>query len=134
MVTAASFGLGKDLRSDFRNLNFPVSDRTYEELYNSLTSVEDKYYQNPFRCKLNDNFPNPFTLSTTISFSISSKSYVSLRVFDINGREVSTIVSEELNAGTHQRQWNASGLAGGVYYCRLVVNDFIQSKKLMLMR
>ena len=71
---------------------------------------------------LDQNYPNPFNPATIISFSLPSKSFVSLRVFDALGREVSTLVSEELSGGTYTRQWNAAALPSGVYFYRLVAN------------
>ena len=75
----------------------------------------------PQRYCLSQNFPNPFNPSTTISFNLPSRSFVSLIVFDLLGKKVATIVSEEMQAGNHARQWDASGLASGVYWYRLSV-------------
>jgi len=75
----------------------------------------------PEEIRLEQNFPNPFNPSTTISFSLPSRSVVSLKVFDLLGREVATIVSEELPAGNYSRQWNAMGLPSGVYFYRLSI-------------
>lgn len=72
--------------------------------------------------------------TTTISFSLPSPSFVSLTVFDALGREVSTLVSGELPPGTHATQWNAAGLASGVYFYTLDAGSFIQTKKLLLLR
>jgi hypothetical protein len=83
---------------------------------------------------LHPNYPNPFNPSTTISFTIPSTSYTKLKVFDVVGREVATIVSEELHAGTHSRQWYAEGLPGGVYFYRIQSGPFIDTKKLVLLR
>jgi hypothetical protein len=134
MTAAVSFGFAKDLRSDFRNLNFPISDQLYNELYNSVTSVEDTRSDLPLHYTLSNNFPNPFNPSTTISFSIPSKSFVSLKVFDDLGREVGTIVSKEMSAGNYSRQWNAEGMPSGVYFYRLQAGLFTETKKLILLR
>ncbi len=83
---------------------------------------------------LNQNYPNPFNPTTTISFALPSRSFVSLKVFDILGREVSTIVSGELQAGSYTRQWNASAFASGVYFYRLQAGSFVQTRKLVLLR
>jgi hypothetical protein len=68
---------------------------------------------------LSQNYPNPFNPSTTISFGLPSKSFVTLKVFDALGREVSVLVSQELTAGTYSQQWNSAGLPSGVYFYRL---------------
>jgi hypothetical protein len=83
---------------------------------------------------LSQNYPNPFNPSTYISFSVPSKSYVSLKVFDVMGREVATIASEELSAGSYTRQWNASNMSSGIYFYRLQVGNYLESKKLILLK
>jgi ligand-binding sensor domain-containing protein len=88
----------------------------------------------PFKFSLNQNYPNPFNPTTTISFSTPSKSYVSLKIFDVIGREVATLISGELSGGDHFQQWNASCLPSGVYFYRLQAASFTETKKLVLLR
>ncbi len=83
---------------------------------------------------LNQNFPNPFNPSTAIEFSIPSKSHVVLQVIDVLGREVATVVSEQLPAGNHVRRWDAGRLSTGVYFCRLRAGGFTETRKLTLIR
>jgi len=83
---------------------------------------------------LGQNYPNPFNPVTTISFGFPTQSFVSLRVFDALGKEVSNLLSEQLSAGTYVRQWNAAGLASGVYFYRLQAGPFVDVKKLVLLR
>jgi len=97
------------------------------------TSVKAKA-ELPTIYSLNQNYPNPFNPSTTISFNLPSISFVSLKVFDINGREVATIASEEMSAGSYSRQWNASSLASGVYFYRLQTGAFTETKKLLFLK
>ncbi|MDR3653910.1 MAG: two-component regulator propeller domain-containing protein [Paludibacter sp.] len=78
------------------------------------------------------NFPNPFSSSTNIRFNLQAKSFVSLKVFDLEGREVATIVSEEMSAGIHLLQWNSSTLPSGIYLCQLRTDSFTRTKKLIL--
>ena len=80
------------------------------------------------------NYPNPFNPSTNISFNIPRRSFVSLKVFDLIGREVATLVSEELSIGSYTQQWNASGIPSGVYFYRLHAGSFTETKKLVLLR
>jgi hypothetical protein len=88
----------------------------------------------PQTYELFQNYPNPFNSSTVILFSLPSKSYVLLKVFDMLGREVATLVNEELAAGNHYRQWIASNISSGVYFYRLQCGSFIETKKLVLLR
>jgi len=83
---------------------------------------------------LKQNYPNPFNQSTTISFSIPSKSFVSLKIYDLQGREVATIFSEEIPAGDYTRQWDATDLSSGIYFYRLQAGSYSEAKKLILLR
>jgi polyhydroxybutyrate depolymerase len=83
---------------------------------------------------LKQNFPNPFNPSTDISFNLLVSSFVSLKVFDITGREVATLFSEKLSSGNHTRQWSANGLPSGAYFYRLQAGSYIETKKLVLLK
>jgi hypothetical protein len=84
--------------------------------------------------RLNQNYPNPFNPMTTISFNLPSRSFVSLKVFDLLGREVAIIVSEELLAGSYFKQWNATNVSSGIYFYRLQAETSIETKKLILLK
>ena len=99
-----------------------------------ITSVERLSTNLPTHFRLEQNYPNPFNPATTISFSLPSKSFVSLKVFDALGREVSALVSEELHPGDYLQKWDATGLASGVYFYRLQAGSFIEIKKLSVLR
>ena len=89
---------------------------------------------NPIRYHLAQNYPNPFNPTTTILFDIPSKSFVTLKIFDLLGNEVATLVAEELTPGTYSKQWNAAGFASGVYFYQLRAGSFISTKKLVLLQ
>jgi len=99
-----------------------------------ITSVERLSTDLPTHFSLDQNYPNPFNPATTISFSLPSKSFVSLKVFDALGREVSILLADELPAGTYARQWNAANLPSGIYFYRLQAGSFIETKKLVLLK
>ncbi len=103
-------------------------------LSDMITAVKDSKNEIPTTYSLSQNYPNPFNPSTTISFALPSRSFVSLKVFDILGREQSTIVSGELQAGTYNRQWNAANLSSGVYFYRIESGSFSAVKKMMLLK
>jgi hypothetical protein len=88
----------------------------------------------PEATSLLENYPNPFNPSTTFEFRLAEQVFVELRVFDLLGREVATLVHEVREAGTHRVSWNASGLASGVYVYRLKAGDFVQTNRLTLMK
>lgn len=88
----------------------------------------------PDRFELSQNYPNPFNPSTTISFSLPEIANVELHVFDLQGRLVSTLVSDRLEAGYHSKTFNASNLASGIYFYRLKAGSFSTVKKLTLIK
>ncbi len=99
-----------------------------------ITDVDDRENEISTQFVLQQNYPNPFNPSTTISFSLPSQSFVSLKIFDLLGKEVATILSEELPAGNYKREWNAQSFSSGVYFYRLQAGDFVETKKLILLR
>jgi len=101
---------------------------------NSTSDVETIGETIPNDFILMQNYPNPFNPATTISFSIPAPSYVSLRVFNLLGKEVAQIISEEMPAGRHSKQWNAADLTSGVYFYRLQSGDFVETKRLMMLK
>lgn len=84
--------------------------------------------------ELSQNYPNPFNPTTTIKYSIAEKSNVTLKVFDILGREITTLVNSELSAGNYNIQFDASSLASGVYIYSIKAGNFSSSKKMLLVR
>lgn len=84
--------------------------------------------------RLSQNFPNPFNPSTTIEFSIPKSSDVKIMIYNILGNLVHTLVDQRLSAGTYRTQWNASGLASGVYLYRIQAGAFIETKRLILIK
>ena len=97
------------------------------------TAVGDRV-QTPTSFALEQNYPNPFNPTTEIRFQISEVSHVTLKVFDVLGREVRTLVNENLQPGSYETTFNAIGLASGVYFYKLQSAEFVQTRKLMLLR
>jgi hypothetical protein len=105
----------------------------YSALGGSLTGVkESPAVARSFN--LSQNYPNPFNPSTTIAFALPSRAFVKLKIYDLLGRELATLVSEELPAGNYTRQWNASNMSSGVYFYRLEAGSSLQTKKLILLK
>jgi hypothetical protein len=80
------------------------------------------------------NYPNPFNPSTTIEFTLPHSSMVTLKIFNILGEEVSTLVSEELSTGKYEYKWDAADMVSGVYLYKITAGDFEQTKKLILLK
>lgn len=83
---------------------------------------------------LMQNFPNPFNPSTNIRFQIPKQSFVTLKIFDVLGRQVGLLIHEEKSPGIYQLSYDASGLANGTYFYQLTADDFIQVKKMQVMK
>ncbi|MBI3766091.1 MAG: T9SS type A sorting domain-containing protein, partial [Ignavibacteriales bacterium] len=124
--------------NDLRN------DPNYEDIYaqqidssgnlgGPVTEVKNRTVA-PIEFALQQNYPNPFNPATTISFNLPSKSFVSLKVFNALGEEVSVLLSEVLPAGTYAPQWNAENLASGVYFYRLQAGNLVETRNLLLLR
>jgi len=88
----------------------------------------------PVDFSLSQNYPNPFNPTTTISFSIPKSEYVTLKIYDVLGKEIATLINEELSAGTYQKQWDASGVSSGVYFYTMQAGPFLTNKKMNLIK
>lgn len=105
-----------------------------QSLYDTLTSVDNESYNYPFEFSLYQNYPNPFNPNTKIQFSVSKAQSVSLKVFDVLGNEIATLVNEELTPGVYQYNFDATNLSSGVYYYKLQSGNYSETKKMILMR
>jgi hypothetical protein len=98
----------------------------------TLTSVEKESENIPKEFTLHQNYPNPFNPTTTIRFSLPQRDHVVLKVFDVLGREVATLLNGELNPGEHSVAFDATKLSSGVYVYQLSAGGFIQTKKMLI--
>ncbi len=83
---------------------------------------------------LERNYPHPFGINTMIEFSLPRSGYVTLKVYNTLGEYVATLVSENLLVGRHTAEWSATDLPNGVYFYRLQAGEFLQTKKLVLIK
>ena len=88
----------------------------------------------PLQFRLFQNFPNPFNPSTTISYSIAHNGIVSLKVYDVLGNEIVTLVNVDKQAGNYVVEFDANGLTSGIYFYELQSGDFIGTKKMILLK
>ena len=105
------------------------NDGTFE--YSKIIEIDVDV---PLEFELSQNYPNPFNPSTTIKYSLPVTSYVKLSVFNILGEEVQILMNETKDAGTYAINFNASQLNSGIYFYRLQAGDFIQVKKMTLLK
>ena len=97
-------------------------------------SVENENNQIPNKLYLEQNYPNPFNPNTIISWQSPVGSWQTLKVYDVLGRVVATLIEEYREAGYHEVEFNSAGLASGVYYYQLKAGNFVESKKLVLLK
>ncbi|MCK6561870.1 M20/M25/M40 family metallo-hydrolase [bacterium] len=102
--------------------------------FSEVSTVHENAAEMPAQFQLWHNYPNPFNPTTTIAFALPNASFVTLKIYDLLGNEVATLVSEKLPAGKHQRVWEAKGLVSGVYLFQLRAGELSQVMKLMLLR
>jgi hypothetical protein len=88
----------------------------------------------PLKFELAQNYPNPFNPTTNIRFRIAKSGFVSLKIYDSNGKEVTTLVGENLSAGSYNYSWDARGLASGVYFYRLNTEGNSAVRKMLLIQ
>ena len=88
----------------------------------------------PAEFSLNSAYPNPFNPTTTLNFALPIESEVSLSIYNLQGRLVSTLLSSNMDAGYHSVVWNANREASGMYFVKMVAGEYIQTQKLMLVK
>lgn len=105
-----------------------------QQKYNQLTSVESDLNNIPSDYVLNQNYPNPFNPNTTIQFSLPKSDFVSLKVYDVLGNQVSDLVNQNLPAGNHKVDFNATNLSSGTYLYRISAGSYTETKKMTLIK
>lgn len=112
---------------------WPESTTTVNIVLNRVSSVDER--PDPLKnITLNQNFPNPFNPVTTISFTIPNAMFVMTKIYDVYGREVGTLMSEQLLAGPHSATWDASHVASGVYFARVFAGNQVRTLRMILLR
>ena len=161
-IYVPGFDLNKDYNIDFYadlngngSYNAPPADHAWRLTINSAAgdfvsnfshnasfvdiqwpgaTAVDGETNSPVDYALLQNYPNPFNPSTMITFTIQADLFVTLKVFNILGSEITTLVSGELDAGLHEVDFNASGLSSGVYLYKMQAGNIIETRKMILMR
>lgn len=100
----------------------------------TLTDVGENDENMPSSYSLAQNFPNPFNPATKIDYQVARAGLVTIKVYDILGKEVATVLNEDVQPGSHQVTFDGQKLASGIYVCRMTANGFTQSRKMMLMK
>ena len=118
------------------NFNFNISSDEWLYWKDSISIVTSVEGENtlPISYKLFQNYPNPFNPTTTIKYGISERTFVELRVYDILGKEIALLVNEEQKAGYYELNFNQINLPSGVYFYQLRAGNFVETKKMVLMK
>jgi len=131
-------GINSDGADDVRDLSIygnhvDLEGDTFIEI-GGPTDVELYSYEIPTEYSLEQNYPNPFNPSTKIEYRIPEQSFVQLKVFDILGNEVATLVNEEQSSGTYRADFIGNDLTSGIYFYKIKAGGFIETKKMILLK
>jgi len=102
-------------------------DPNYDFIKTGNSSLPDEFY-------LYQNYPNPFNPITTLQYTVNTKQFVTLKIYDILGREITTLINEEKPAGNYEVEFDASNLSSGIYFYRLKAGNLVKTKKMVLLR
>ena len=113
-------------------------DNNYPSLWtaivDSVTTVDNSYQGALSKFELYQNYPNPFNPATTIKYQIPELSFVTLKVYDVLGNEIATLVNEEKSTGNYEVEFDGTGLSSGNYFYQLKADNFVETKRMVLLK
>ena len=124
--------LAKDITGRLRPATGPWDMGAY--LHDSIADTQPGQVNNPSSFILFQNYPNPFNPSTTIEYKVPLGANIKIKIFDLRGKEITTLVDEFKPEGTYSINFNASNLASGIYFYELISNNYTQTKKMILLK
>lgn len=148
-TSASSFAPGQNINLTWRNAPqgnpftkiFSYINGLNTEVTTAATHfIDDQVSVNqissivPNEFKLSQNYPNPFNPTTKINFSLPKPGNVSLKVYDVSGKTVATLVNEKLKAGVFEYEFSGAGLSSGIYFYRITANEFVETKRMILVK
>ena len=137
IIVAYTLGLGSSPTNSVTvgKLQSQFVQEFYESNFDdNLVSVEDEISNTPTEFFLYQNYPNPFNPSTTISWQSPVSGHQTLKIYDVLGNEVATLVNEFRNSGSYEVDFNASSLSSGIYFYKLQAGDFVQTRKMLMLK
>jgi len=111
-----------------------INGAVWRRPLSEMTSVKLSGSEVPIRYSLSQNYPNPFNPTTTIRYTLPTRSHVTLTVYNALGQQVAILVNQREEAGDHDVRFDGNGLASGIYFYRIVAGDLVQTKKLVILR
>ncbi len=116
------------------SFNYLMSSITWHIDVEKISGIQNNKNELPKVFHLNQNFPNPFNPTTKIDYQIPELSFVTLKVYDVLGNEITTLVNEEKSIGIYEVEFDATELPSGIYFYKLQAGDFVETKKMVLMK
>ncbi|MBP9095419.1 MAG: T9SS type A sorting domain-containing protein [Ignavibacteria bacterium] len=104
-----------------------MGDTLLTDIEQTNTTIPDKFY-------LSQNYPNPFNPETVISFAVPKSSFVSLKIYNAVGVEMTTLINEEIKSGYYNYKWNGQNLPSGIYYYKMTSGEFTETRKMILVK
>ena len=129
--------IGYQTSKYFNKVNMDLNSKPFidgVDIYFTLTDAKKDKKLIPEFYKLSQNYPNPFNPSTTIQYEIPKESFVSIKVYNIIGREIATLVNEQKTAGYYQVQFDAANIPTGIYFCRINAGNYSAVNKMLLLK
>jgi hypothetical protein len=132
-----------EIQSSLKNVSLLIGDRVIPMAAKGSVDISSPlditvFYQpekeRPGQFVLSQNYPNPFNPTTKIHYELAMSAHVSLKIFDLLGRDVSTLVDEEKPSGSYNFDFNAANLSSGLYFYRLSAGDFVQIRKMAVIK
>jgi hypothetical protein len=117
-----------------QNWNGSGWSNSEREVFDYVVSMEDEKTTNLYDYKLIGNYPNPFNPATTIQFHIPELSNVTLTIYNSIGEEITVLINEDLSTGDYNIRWNAEGFNSGVYFYQLKAGNFVDTRKMILLK
>ena len=102
--------------------------------YSQPDAIKPLYNEVPQKFELKQNYPNPFNPTTKIDFQVPKSCNVNISIYDVLGKLIEILVNEKLSPGKFEVEWNASNFASGVYFYKIISDNFIETRKLILLK
>jgi hypothetical protein len=133
-ITSDGYGGFVAAWTDYRASTCDYRQAVYAQHFADAAAANDHDVALPKAYALSQNYPNPFNPTTEIAFALPKSGLTTLKVYDLLGREVTTLVNRSLQAGDHRLSFDASSLASGIYFYRLESGSFSATKKMILLK
>ena len=132
-----NYFVGQTYQSEIGFLKAWITSRIFwlnQNMIGEPTDMDELVDSSPMYFSLDQNFPNPFNPTTNIGFSIPVESFVTIKIYDILGKEIATLVNETKNPGKYYAQFHSDDFSSGVYICEMIASDFVSTKKIVLLK